>query len=91
MLTFMPTLGTLLQGFVVTLLVLFDESLQTNVATNFITQVIALEQEDKPGNSAIAVPKRMDTEEVEVKTSQSNERMNPPLAKRAVPHLSIHG
>ena len=43
-----PTLGALLQGFVVPFLVLLDEALQTDVAANLKPQVVALQEQKEP-------------------------------------------
>ena len=39
-----PALGTLLQRFVIPILILLDQALQADVAPDFITQLIALQQ-----------------------------------------------
>jgi len=41
----MPPMGTSLQGFVVTVLVLLDEALQADVPADFVAQMVRLEQQ----------------------------------------------
>ena len=48
MLPLVPALRTLLQGLVVPLLVLLDKAFQADVPSDFIAQVVALEQEQQP-------------------------------------------
>ena len=43
MIPFVPPLGTLLQRLIVSVFVLLDDSLQTDVTTHFVTEVVALE------------------------------------------------
>lgn len=44
----MPTLGALLQGFVISILVLFDESFETDVPSDLKPKVVALQQQKQP-------------------------------------------
>ena len=60
MFAFMPALGALLQGLVIAFLILLDEALDAYIPPHFITQVIALEQKKKAGNSTVAIPEGMD-------------------------------
>lgn len=73
---FVPMLGALLQRFIVTFFVLFDQPLQADVTSDLITEVIGLKQEEQPRDPAVAVPKGMDAEEIEVKGGQGDERMD---------------
>lgn len=44
-----PALGALLKGFVITLLVLFNEPLQTDIAADLDPQMVALQEQQEPG------------------------------------------
>ncbi len=61
MFSVVPALGTLFQGFVVSFLVLFNEALQADIAADLVSEVIALEQEQKTGDSTVSIPEGMDT------------------------------
>jgi hypothetical protein len=52
--------GSASPGLVVALLVLLNETLQADITSDFVSEVIALEQEQKSGNTAIAIPEGMD-------------------------------
>jgi len=43
-----PSVGALLQGFAVSLLILFDEALQADVSTNLEPQMVALQEQKEP-------------------------------------------
>jgi hypothetical protein len=58
---------TLLQGFVIALLILFDQTFQAEVTADLIAKLLALQEEQYLGNTTVSVAKRMDTEKVEVK------------------------
>lgn len=45
---FMPVLGTLLQGFVIPFLVLFDETLQADIPSDLKPQVVTLQEQKQP-------------------------------------------
>ena len=64
MLPSVPILGTLLQGFVVALFVMLNESLQADVSSDFVTEMVALEEQDEAGNTSIPISKWMDAQEI---------------------------
>src|SRR3569832_156373 len=82
---FVPALGALLQGFIVAFLILFNQTLQADVASDVITKMIRLKEEQEPRDPAVAVPKGMDAEEIEIKGSQGDERMDPAFIQSAIP------
>ena len=85
MFALVPTLRGLLQGFVVTLFVFLDEPLQADKATYFITQVVALQEEQESRGSAIAIAKWVDAQKVQIKSSQDNDGMDHFLFKAVIP------
>jgi len=46
---------------------LFDQPLQADVTADLKSKLLALQEKQQPGDTAVAVTKRMDTEKVEVK------------------------
>jgi hypothetical protein len=64
-----PVLGALLQGLVVAILVLLDETFEADVAADLVAQVVALEEEQEPRDPAVAVPERVDAQEDEMALS----------------------
>ncbi len=61
-----PALGALLQGFVVSFLVLLNETLQAYVSADLQPQVVALQEQQKPGYTTVAVAKRVYAEKIQV-------------------------
>ena len=43
-------------------------------------EVVALEQQEQPRHTPVAVPERVDAEKVQVERSEQHERVDPPLA-----------
>src|SRR5262245_56082498 len=84
----MPSVRTQLKRFVVAILVLFDEALQADVAADFKSQVITLEQEQQSRDAAIAVAERVDAEKIEVERAQRDERMYRPVCQDVAPPLN---
>ena len=56
----MPALGALLQSLVVTVLALFNQPLQADVAPDFVTRLVGLQQPQQPRHPAIPVTERVD-------------------------------
>src|SRR3546814_6490964 len=50
-----PALGAALQRLVVALLVLLDQALETHVASNFETEVVALQEQQQTRHAPVAV------------------------------------
>src|SRR5262249_36630162 len=55
----MPTLRTEFERFVVSLFVLLDQAFEADVAPDFITQMIALQQQQQARYATIAVAERV--------------------------------
>ncbi|MFW6151513.1 MAG: hypothetical protein ACOC6C_00900 [Verrucomicrobiota bacterium] len=62
----MPPHGALLQRFVVAVLVLLDRSLNADVSTHFVAELIELKEQNESGYAPVAVPEWVDTQKVEV-------------------------
>ena len=80
-----PAFGAEPQRLVVSFLVLLDESFQADVTTDFQALMVAQEQEEEPGNSAIAVAEWVDAKEIQIEGSQGNQRVDRPLLQDLVP------
>jgi len=70
MLVLMPALRTLLQGLIVSFFILLNEALQADIASNLISQLVALEQKQKARDSAIPIPEGMNTQKIKVNSCQ---------------------
>ena len=60
-----PASGALLQDFVIAFLVVFDDAFEADIAPRLDAAMIARQQEQQPGDAAIAVAEWMDSKEVE--------------------------
>src|SRR5882724_9652158 len=89
----MPALRALLQDFVITFLVLFNQSFEAHVAAHFQSAMITGKKEEESGNPAVPVAEWMDAEEVEIERRGQYERMHPFLDQAALPKLDhfAHG
>ena len=74
MLALVPALGALLEDVVVVFFRLLDEPLQADVSADFIAMLVECQQGKQAGDATVAVPKRVDAEEVEHKRADGHER-----------------
>jgi hypothetical protein len=79
MLARMPPLRALFKRFVIAVFVLLDNPFEADIATDLIAEVIELMQHEETGYPAIAVSEGMYAEEVQIKCSEQDKRMYPPL------------
>ena len=85
MAAFVPALRAYFQRLVITLFVLLDQPLETDVASDFVAEVITLQQEQEPRNPTVAVTKRMDAEKIQIKSRQREKWMHPALLQTTTP------
>lgn len=62
-----PALGALLQGFVISFLVLFDEALQADVSADLQPQMAALQKQKEARNTPVSVSEWMYAEKIQIK------------------------
>lgn len=87
LLSFVTSVGTQFQCLVLTLLVFLDDPFEADVAPHLIAQVVALQQQEQPGNAAVAVAERMDAEKIQIECRQGDQRMRPAFPHAAIPHI----
>jgi hypothetical protein len=85
MFALMPALGALLQDFVVTLLVLLDETFQADIAAGLDPAMVTGEQEQQARDAAVAVPERMDAQEIEIQRGGQGHGRDPFLFHAPLP------
>jgi hypothetical protein len=83
----MPALRTFLKRFVVPDLVLFDDSLRTDVSSDLQTEVISCQKEQESGNAAVAVSERVDAQEIEVEGGHDDEGRDVMVAALVPPEV----
>ena len=81
----MPPLRTFFQGFIVAFFVLLDEAFETDIAAHLVTELIALQQEEKARDPAVAVAEGVNAQKIKVESRKSDERMNPFLTQALRP------
>ncbi len=67
-----PAVGALLKGFIVPFLVLFDETLQTDVSADLESQMVALQEQKEPRNTPVSVTERMYAKKIKIKGRQDH-------------------
>src|SRR6516164_1091321 len=81
----MPVLRTLFQRFIVSILVLLDHSLQADIASDFETQVMALQKQEQSRNAAVSIPEWMNTKKIEIHADQKNQWMDSAFSQALLP------
>src|SRR5216684_4650267 len=82
-----PTDRALLERFVVSILVLLDQSLQANVTPYLHSGLVCLQQQCQARDTTVAVPERVDAKEIQVERRQSNSGRCPLLAQASIPRI----
>src|SRR5579871_4931029 len=86
-----PTLGAELERLVVALLVLLDEPFQTDVAPDLETEMIGYQQHEQARHAAVAVPERVNAQEIEVQGPEGDERLDAALGHDLLPARNQFG